>query len=67
MAERAAAGQELTKAAYERLKKGGLADEMRQQEMLRAQMALAYKMGDKEKAAKIMKRLEPDEEKKKRL
>lgn len=34
---------------------------MREQEMLRAQMALAYRTGDHAKAEKIAKRLLPDD------
>lgn len=54
------------KEAMEALRKGGMADEMRRQEMLRAEMALAYKTGDKAKAQKIMDRLAPDDPTKKR-
>jgi hypothetical protein len=38
---------------------------MREQELLRAEMALAYKTGDRARAQKIFERLQPDEEKKK--
>lgn len=43
-----------------------MAEEMRRQEMLRAEMALAYKTGDKAKAQRIMERLAPDDPAKKR-
>ena len=45
--------------ALKRIKEGGLAEEMRHQELLRAEMALAYKTGDKAKAKQIAKRMEP--------
>ena len=34
---------------------------MREQELLRSQMALAYRTGDREKATQIAERLKPDE------
>lgn len=52
--------------AYNLLKHTDRAKDMREQELLRAEMALAYKTGDKERAQKLFDRLQPDEEKKKR-
>jgi hypothetical protein len=43
-----------------------MADEMRRQELLRAEMALAYKTGDVDKAHRIAERLAPDDPAKKR-
>jgi hypothetical protein len=37
---------------------------MREQELLRAEMALAYKTGDRARAQKIFDRLQPDDQKK---
>lgn len=39
----------------------GKAEDMREQELLRSQMALAYRTGDRDKAAQIAERLKPDE------
>jgi len=39
----------------------GKAEDMRQQELLRSQMALAYKTGDRSQVAAIAERLKPDE------
>ena len=39
----------------------GKAEDMREQELLRSQMALAYRTGDRDKAAQIQERLKPDE------
>ncbi len=39
----------------------GKADDMRQQDLLRSQMALAYKTGDRDTVAQIAERLKPDE------
>ena len=46
---------------YLDIKHHGKAEEMREQELLRAQMSLAYRTGDQTKAAQIMERLKPDE------
>lgn len=51
--------------AYSMLKHTDRAKDMRQQELLRAEMTLAYKTGDKAKAQKLFDRLQPDELKKK--
>jgi hypothetical protein len=45
------------------LKSSGKAADMRQQELLRAEMALAYKTGDTARAQRIYERLAPDEKK----
>ena len=39
----------------------GKAEDMRQQDLLRSQMALAYKTGDRDTVAQIAERLKPDE------
>ncbi|PNH09503.1 hypothetical protein TSOC_003861 [Tetrabaena socialis] len=49
--------------AYRELKYTDKGQEMKQQEMLRAQMALAYKTGDVTLAHKMQARLKPDEPK----
>lgn len=59
--ERARQAQEQMEFAYKRIKQGGLADEMRHQELLRAEMSLAYRTGDRAKAQRIANRLEPDD------
>ncbi|GBF97152.1 hypothetical protein Rsub_10339 [Raphidocelis subcapitata] len=64
--ERQREQEKRVREAMEALRKGGMADEMRRQEMLRAEMALAYKTGDKAKAQRIMERLAPDDPAKKR-
>jgi hypothetical protein len=43
-----------------------MAEEMRRQELLRAEMALAYKTGDTARAKKLFDRLAPDDPAKKR-
>lgn len=52
--------------AYRELKYSEKAADMRQQDMLRLQMALAYKTGDTAKAKAIQARLEPEEPGKKK-
>lgn len=52
--------------AMNALRKGGMAEEMRRQELLRQEMALAYKTGDTARAQKIFERLAPDDPAKKR-
>ncbi|KAF8073001.1 Ppc2 [Scenedesmus sp. PABB004] len=52
--------------AYVVLKHTDRAKDMRDQELLRAEMTLAYKTGDKAKAQRIYERLLPDDQKKKR-
>ncbi len=47
----------------EEMKRSGKADEMRHQEMLRAEMSLAYKTGDKARAQRLFERLAPDDKK----
>lgn len=51
--------------AYTLLKHTDRAKDMREQELLRAEMTLAYKTGDKAKAQKLFERLQPDDQKKK--
>ncbi|EFJ51906.1 hypothetical protein VOLCADRAFT_120332 [Volvox carteri f. nagariensis] len=51
--------------AYREIKYSDKGQDMREQEMLRAQMALAYKTGDVSKAHRLLDRLQPDELKKK--
>eukprot|EP00198_Chlamydomonas_reinhardtii_P013935 XP_001703272.1 hypothetical protein CHLREDRAFT_143859 [Chlamydomonas reinhardtii] len=51
--------------AYREIKYSDKGQDMREQEMLRAQMALAYKTGDVDKAHRLQSRLQPDELKKK--
>lgn len=63
-AEREAAAAERLRAAYVEMKMGGKAKDMRDQELLRMQMTLAYKTGDMAKAQKLMERLAPDDKKK---
>jgi len=65
-AARNAEHAERLKAAYDELKKqggGAKAEDMKAQQMLRAQMDLAYRTGDKETAQKIAARLAPDPDK----
>ena len=57
------AADERYQQALAELKSSGKAADMRQQEMLRAEMALAYKTGDTAKAQRIYERLAPDEKK----
>lgn len=53
--------QERMQEAYTELKYSDKAHDMREQELLRAQAALAYKVGDTAKAQRIMERLQPDD------
>lgn len=64
--ERQKLQQQRMSEAYAMLKHTDLAKDMREQELLRAEMNLAYKTGDKAKAQKLFERLQPDEEKKKK-
>lgn len=64
-AQRAREQQERLAVAYKEIKGGDKARDMRAQELLRAEMALAYKTGDYAKANKLKERLAPDDEKKK--
>lgn len=66
MEERQKQQQQRMAQAYTMLKHTDLAKDMREQELLRAEMNLAYKTGDKAKAQKLFERLQPDEEKKKK-
>ena len=50
-----------TLQAYDELKTTNKAKDMREQELLRAQMMLAYRTGDTKKAEQIKMRLEPDD------
>lgn len=62
--ERVAAQQARLSEAYHLLKHTDRAKDMREQELLRAEMALAYKTGDRARAEKIYNRLLPDDQKK---
>jgi hypothetical protein len=64
--ERQKQQQQRMAEAYSMLKHTDMAKDMREQELLRAEMNLAYKTGDKAKAQKLFERLQPDEEKKKK-
>jgi hypothetical protein len=63
--ERLRLAEQRQREAYALLKHTDRAKDMREQELLRAEMALAYKTGDRARAQKIFERLQPDEEKKK--
>ncbi|WIA29267.1 hypothetical protein OEZ86_011775 [Tetradesmus obliquus] len=63
--ERMRLAEQRQREAYALLKHTDRAKDMREQELLRAEMNLAYKTGDRAKAEKIFQRLQPDEEKKK--
>lgn len=63
-AERARQQEERFKQAYAELKYSDKAKDMREQELLRAQAALAYKTGDTATAQKLMDRLAPDDKRK---
>ena len=54
---------ERLKAAYVELKTGDKAEDMRQQELMRAKMSLAYRTGDAREAHRLAERLKPDEPK----
>ncbi|KDD71909.1 hypothetical protein H632_c4190p0, partial [Helicosporidium sp. ATCC 50920] len=61
-AEARAAGQRARQAeAYAELRTGDKAAAMKEQELLRAQMNLAYRTGNREEAQKLAARLAPDE------
>mmetsp|Transcript_11916 Transcript_11916/g.21375 ORF Transcript_11916/g.21375 Transcript_11916/m.21375 type:complete len:310 (-) Transcript_11916:303-1232(-) len=64
-AQREKEARERYQQAYDEVKYGDKARDMKEQEMLRYQMNLAYKTGDRAKAQKIQERLMPDELKKK--
>jgi len=53
--------QERLKEAYENLKSSDIAKDMREQEILRAKMSLAYRTGDLKEAERIAERLRPDD------
>ncbi|KXZ56524.1 hypothetical protein GPECTOR_1g470 [Gonium pectorale] len=63
--ERRKLQEERLQEAYRQMKYTEKGQDMREQEMLRAQMALAYKTGDVSKAHRLLDRLQPDELKKK--
>jgi hypothetical protein len=63
--ERMRLAEQRQREAYALLKHTDRAKDMREQELLRAEMALAYKTGDRARADKIFQRLQPDDEKKK--
>jgi hypothetical protein len=54
---------ERLKAAYEELQTTDKASAMREQEMLRAKMALAYRTGNQREAQRLAERLRPDDQK----
>lgn len=60
-AQRAKEQQERLQYAYNELKYTDKAQDMREQELLRAQMTLAYRTGDHAKAERLADRLRPDE------
>eukprot|EP00775_Hariotina_reticulata_P007910 gene7910-8106_t len=62
--QRRQAQQDRLNDAYNLLKNTDRAKDMREQELLRAEMALAYKTGDRARAQKIFDRLQPDDQKK---
>jgi hypothetical protein len=53
---------ERLRAAYEELQTTDKAEAMRQQELLRAKMALAYRTGDQKEAQRLAERLKPDDQ-----
>lgn len=57
------AAEDRLKEAYAEMQRTGKAAEMRQQELLRAEMNLAYKTGDKARAQRLYDRLAPDDKK----
>ena len=61
LAERERAHAERLRAAYDELHTTDKAQAMREQEMMRAKMALAYRTGDQKEAARLAERLKPDE------
>ena len=61
--ERAAAREAEVKRLRAVMQSTGVAESMRRQRELQEEMALAYKVGDMEKAERIKERLAPDEEK----
>ena len=61
--ERQKEQQERLRAAYEELKTTDKAEAMRQQDMLRAKMSLAYRTGDQQEAQRLAEKLKPDEQK----
>ena len=63
LAQRQRDHAERLRAAYEELQTTDKAQAMREQEILRAKMALAYRTGDQKEAARIAERLKPDEPK----
>eukprot|EP01023_Acetabularia_acetabulum_P026339 TRINITY_DN2505_c0_g1_i5.p1 TRINITY_DN2505_c0_g1~~TRINITY_DN2505_c0_g1_i5.p1 ORF type:complete len:442 (+),score=131.62 TRINITY_DN2505_c0_g1_i5:2317-3642(+) len=64
--ERAIQKQERLREAYNELKYTDKARDMREQQMLRMQMSLAYRTGDMNKAQKLAERLRPDDLKEQR-
>jgi flagellar motor protein MotB len=60
-AERARVQAERMKQAYEELRTTDKAKDMREQQMLRSQMELAYKTGDRKKAERLAEMLKPVE------
>jgi len=63
LAERQREHAERLRAAYEELQTTDKAQAMREQELLRSKMGLAYRLGDQKEAARLAERLKPDEPK----
>lgn len=63
LAERQREHAERLRAAYEELQTTDKAQAMREQELLRSKMSLAYRLGDQKEAARLAERLKPDEPK----
>ena len=61
--ERQKQQHERLQAAYEELKTTDKAEAMRQQDMLRAKMSLAYRTGDQKEAQRLAEKLKPDDQK----
>lgn len=62
-AERARLQHERIKEAYREMASGGMAKDMRAQDVLRAQIRNAYRMGNTGEAQKLAARLAPDDNK----
>ncbi|GMH39198.1 hypothetical protein BSKO_07096 [Bryopsis sp. KO-2023] len=59
--ERAKQQEDRVREAYEEMRRGEKAEDMREQELLRLQMSLAYKTGDTRTVEKLADRLRPDD------
>lgn len=62
-AERARLQHERIKEAYREMASGGMAKDMRAQDVLRAQIRNAYRMGNVNEAQRLAARLAPDDNK----